>query len=629
MTAFALTGAGMLLLANGTGPSPHPASGGGGGGGLGGGCNFLSDMCLGGLESSQLGWAVVLEVCVFLYAFVGLAIVCDDYLVMSLERVCERLHVREDVAGATFMAFGSAAPEIVVNAVTTLKQASMDPARAGPDQDVASIGVGAIIGSGIIAFMLIPGVCALSVNDDIKLLLKRRPLLRDVGTYAVSLALLCVFFHDGIIQTYESAILVGLYAVYVVVVIGAPKVRRVFRVHVLGKKHEVRTNFIQQAKENRAIAAAADFEGGVSSGGGLRAGLLAQTVPTGGGSLDGGTGGGPDGPLLDEFGETDSSLIATGGEGVVRVDFVNNEADRTTEQEDIDAAIEVAHSRVRNGFGGRGDAAWHGGGAGIGSGILDRTTLMPAGEGAARGESKLSADSGGGAADGGGDTTTTTITDGDAGSCIGNFIWKCAFPLRFLFEWTCPNCEDGSPMERWYPVTFVISFVWVAFFSFIISTVVERWVDLGLHSGMFKMGGEWFGLVLISIGAEIPDAIQSVTVAKRGYGSMAVSNAIGSQIINILIGLGLPWLLTNLTGTCIRLYAHKALQAASFFQFGIVFTFLSLLLGIALVLQQNKAILSKVKARFLILGYFLVIGAFTLLEAVWRPPPDTVLVCPK
>jgi hypothetical protein len=49
----------------------------------------------------------------------------------------------------------------------------------------------------------------------------------------------------------------------------------------------------------------------------------------------------------------------------------------------------------------------------------------------------------------------------------------------------------------------MVSFVWVAWFSFIISTVVERWVHLGLSNGS-SLGGEWFGLVLISIGAEIP-----------------------------------------------------------------------------------------------------------------------------
>ena len=123
-------------------------------------CEWLSDMCLTNLEDSHYYIALLIEILMFAYAFVGLAIVCDDYLVMSLEQVCERLHVREDVAGATFMAFGSAAPEIVVNAVTTIKQATAT--THGPSSDEPSIGVGAIIGSGIIAFLLIPGVCALA-----------------------------------------------------------------------------------------------------------------------------------------------------------------------------------------------------------------------------------------------------------------------------------------------------------------------------------------------------------------------------------------------------------------------------------------------------------------------------------
>ena len=38
------------------------------------------------------------------------------------------------------------------------------------------------------------------------------------------------------------------------------------------------------------------------------------------------------------------------------------------------------------------------------------------------------------------------------------------------------------------------------------------------------MKGSFFGLIAIAIGAEIPDTIH-VAMAKRGYGSMAVSNA--------------------------------------------------------------------------------------------------------
>ena len=39
----------------------------------------------------------------FSYAFFALAIVCDRYLVVSLETLCVRWNIREDVAGASFM----------------------------------------------------------------------------------------------------------------------------------------------------------------------------------------------------------------------------------------------------------------------------------------------------------------------------------------------------------------------------------------------------------------------------------------------------------------------------------------------------------------------------------------------
>ena len=46
------------------------------------------------------------------YMFWGLAIVCDDYFVASLEAISEALGLSSDVAGATFMAAGSSAPEL-------------------------------------------------------------------------------------------------------------------------------------------------------------------------------------------------------------------------------------------------------------------------------------------------------------------------------------------------------------------------------------------------------------------------------------------------------------------------------------------------------------------------------------
>ena len=48
----------------------------------------------------------------FAYMYPGLAIVCDDFFAPSLEAISERLNLSENVAGATFMAAGSSAPEL-------------------------------------------------------------------------------------------------------------------------------------------------------------------------------------------------------------------------------------------------------------------------------------------------------------------------------------------------------------------------------------------------------------------------------------------------------------------------------------------------------------------------------------
>ncbi|KFM67147.1 putative sodium/potassium/calcium exchanger, partial [Stegodyphus mimosarum] len=51
------------------------------------------------------------------------------------------------------------------------------------------------------------------------------------------------------------------------------------------------------------------------------------------------------------------------------------------------------------------------------------------------------------------------------------------------------------------------------------------------------------GLTFLAAGASIPDAISSLLVVRDGFGDMAVSNAVGSNVFDILLCLGLPWFL--------------------------------------------------------------------------------------
>lgn len=91
----------------------------------------------------------------------------------------------------------------------------------------------------------------------------------------------------------------------------------------------------------------------------------------------------------------------------------------------------------------------------------------------------------------------------------------------------------------------MVALVLITIWSTCITNVVNRWVEL-LHGDSVVMG--YLGIVLVAVGAEIPDCVQSVQAARRGFASMALSSCLGAQVLNIAIGLGLPWLCVALAG---------------------------------------------------------------------------------
>merc|ERR1711879_555862 len=182
-------------------------------------------------------------------------------------------------------------------------------------------------------------------------------------------------------------------------------------------------------------------------------------------------------------------------------------------------------------------------------------------------------------------------------------VWEFfAAPLEMIFLITCPPCEYGTKYQSYWPITFFVSFIWVSIFSFFLSSIVERWVNL-THVPM-----AFFGLLLVSVAAQIPDTLESLAVAKKGYGSMAVSNCLGTQTINIGLGLGLPWLITSSTGAVIEL--DHGLLISSYFMLALIIATLILYMTDVVIFGRNKVILSKFKAWILVFMYFACIGGY-------------------
>ena len=117
--------------------------------------------------------------------------------------------------------------------------------------------------------------------------------------------------------------------------------------------------------------------------------------------------------------------------------------------------------------------------------------------------------------------------------------YVAGFPFALLFHFTVPNCA----VDKWrsyYPLTMLASIVWLGVLVFFMISWAEK------AGCMLGISETLMGLTVCAIGTSGPDAIASLIVAKEGNGVMAVSNAFGSNVFDILFGLGFPFLLKTL-----------------------------------------------------------------------------------
>jgi len=94
---------------------------------------------------------------------------------------------------------------------------------------------------------------------------------------------------------------------------------------------------------------------------------------------------------------------------------------------------------------------------------------------------------------------------------------------------------DTNKKPKLYLLTFAMSILLIGVTSYLLVDLLMR------AAGILDINPTFLALTVLAVGTSIPDLVSSILVAKQGRGDMAVSNAIGSNIFNILFGLGLPW----------------------------------------------------------------------------------------
>lgn len=154
-------------------------------------------------ETAGAGMTIMYVVGI-IYSFLGLAIVCDEFFQTSLEIISEVLKLTPDVAGATFLAAGSSAPELFTSLSDAFGAAN-------------STGTGTIVGSAMFNILVIVALsAAVAGQNGNSIFIDWRPVCRDVTFYCYSILILCLVFLDSEVQWWEGFIMVTSYGFYIV-----------------------------------------------------------------------------------------------------------------------------------------------------------------------------------------------------------------------------------------------------------------------------------------------------------------------------------------------------------------------------------------------------------------------------
>lgn len=138
-----------------------------------------------------------------------------------------------------------------------------------------------------------------------------------------------------------------------------------------------------------------------------------------------------------------------------------------------------------------------------------------------------------------------------------------SFPIKLALRFTIPDCRVES-MRKWCGLSLMCCVAWIGGLSYVISWMVciigtifsyktrsfvvfRKYTFSNLHTGgTFGIPDSVSGLTFLAAGTSFPEVLSSVIVARQGLGSMGLSNSVGSNTFDILVCLGLPWLIQSI-----------------------------------------------------------------------------------
>ena len=158
-----------------------------------------------------------------------------------------------------------------------------------------------------------------------------------------------------------------------------------------------------------------------------------------------------------------------------------------------------------------------------------------------------------------GDREITMLNTQGKNSCCSPFLfpkgtfrrilWLMALPLIIIFALTIPNPKQDCS-KKLYLITFFMCVIYVGLFCYLL---VWMMTIIGYAIGIPEIV---LGLVILSAGSSFPDVVECIIVTRHEKANMALSNCIVSNIFDILIGLGFPWIVkAAVFGNSIQIYS--------------------------------------------------------------------------
>ncbi|MBN3304796.1 NCKX3 protein, partial [Amia calva] len=489
----------------------------------------------------------------------------------------QRLHLSEDVAGATFMAAGSSAPELFTSVI-------------GVFITKGDVGVGTIVGSAVFNILCIIGVCGIFAGQAVHL--SCWTLLRDSAFYTLSVAALIVFIHDEKVSWWESLILISMYLVYIMIMKFNSTAQRYFdrrKKGAINLANGTANNTDMDDNSNCdatvVLLKKANFHRKTSV---LMVDELLSAYPHQLSFSEAGL----RIMITNHFPPRTRLTMASRMLITERQRLINN---KTFSNGDSDVAIRIPNKHgIENGLGlgtssDRGMNGRHGEDDGMETGN-ETENENEDNENNENDEEEEDDDENEG---------PLVPFNPPAGVC-NKIKWLLAWPLCLLLYFTIPNC--GLPRwEKWFMVTFITSTMWIACFSYVMVWMVTV---IGFTLGIPDV---IMGITFLAAGTSVPDCMASLIVARQGLGDMAVSNSIGSNVFDILVGLGLPWTLQTLAidyGSYIHLNSKGLIFSVGLLLASVFLT----VLGVHL----NKWVLDK-KLGFVCLFLYAIFLCFSIM----------------